>query len=435
LRDVGIFARLALAAIRTSPHALGRRGTGNYVFLAVAGARTLRGKRGQPAQGLIMGQTTLMRDLERRGVTRRDFLAFCTSMAAILGLPKGASGAIAKAIETETRPILVWLEFQDCAGNTESFLRSGHPTVADLILETISLNYHETLMAAAGHQAEGALEETVARNKGAYIALVEGSIPADADSGFCTIGGRAALDIAREVCGGAMATIAVGTCATFGGLPAARPNPTRALSVADAVPGVKNLINMSACPANAENITALLVYYLTVKRWPPLDQYRRPLFAYGESIHDGCERRARFDSGQFVEEWGDEAHRHGYCLYKMGCKGPATSQNCPNVQWNGHTNWPIGCGHPCIGCAEPNFWDVMTPFYERLPNVAGVDTSRWLDPVGLGLTGVVAAGVVAHGVGEVVRYRRGHRPSVDEKARVDEKAHDGETPDRQEQQK
>ncbi|HMK85405.1 MAG TPA: hydrogenase small subunit [Steroidobacteraceae bacterium] len=369
-----------------------------------------------------MAQTKLMLELERQGVSRRDFLTFCASMAAVLRLPAAAASAIAKAVENETRPILVWLEFQDCAGNTESFLRASHPTVADLVLDTISLNYHETLMAAAGSQAESVLDETVQKNKGNYIALVEGSIPGDAESGFCTIGGRAAIDIAREVCGNAMATVAVGTCATFGGIPAARPNPTRALSVADAVPGVKNLINMSACPANAENITALIVYYLTLKRWPPLDRYRRPLFAYGKSIHDGCERRAHFDAGQYVEAWGDEAHRHGHCLYKMGCKGPATSQNCPNVRWNDHTNWPIGCGHPCIGCAEPNFWDVMTPFYERLPNVAGVDTGRWLDPIGLTLTGVAAAGVVAHGVAEVTRYRRGHRGAAGEQAAGEKKS-------------
>ena len=88
------------------------------------------------------------------------------------------------------------------------------------------------------------------------------------------------IDIAREVCGNAAATIAIGTCAAYGGLPAAAPNPTAALSVADAVPGLRNLINLPACPANAENLTALLVYYLTFERWPPLDRYRRPLFAY-----------------------------------------------------------------------------------------------------------------------------------------------------------
>ncbi len=355
-----------------------------------------------------MSSRDLKRELEFHGVSRRDFIGFCASMAAVLGLPDAATPAIAQAVETGERPILVWLEFQDCAGNSESFLRASHPTVADLILDSISLNYHETLMAAAGHQAESVLAQTIKNNKGKYIVLVEGSIPA-AENGYCTIGGRAALDIAREVCGGAAATIAVGTCAAFGGIPAAAPNPTAALSVADAVPGVKNLINMSACPANAENITALIVYYMTLKRWPPLDQYKRPLFAYGKTIHDSCERRAHFDAGQYVEAWGDEAHRNGYCLYKMGCKGPSTSQNCPIVRWNEGTNWPIGCGHPCIGCAEPNFWDTMTPFYKRLPNVAGFDVGEWVDPVGLGLTGLVAAAAALHGIGELVRHRAGRR--------------------------
>jgi hydrogenase small subunit len=358
----------------------------------------------------------LSQELEHRGISRREFMGFCASMAAVLGLPDYAGPAIAAAVETEAKPILVWLEFQDCCGNTESLLRAGHPTVADLILDSISLNYHETLMAAAGTQAEAALAQTVRDNAGKYIALVEGSIPSGADGAYCTIGGKAGLDIAHEICGNAAATIAVGTCASFGGIPAARPNPTGALSVADAVPGVKNLINMSACPANAENLTALIVYYMTLKRWPPLDQNRRPLFAYGKTIHDNCERRAHFDAGQYVEAWGDEAHRQGHCLYKMGCKGPATSQNCPVVKWNEGTNWPIGCGHPCVGCAEPNFWDTMTPFYQRLPNVDGFDVGGWVDPVGLGLTGLVAAAVALHGIGEVTRHHLGKTPSIEDKA-------------------
>ncbi len=359
---------------------------------------------------------SLKQELEQRGISRRDFLGFCASMAAVLGLPETAGNAIAAAVESEQKPILVWLEFQDCAGNSESFLRATHPTVADLILDIISLNYHEVLMAAAGSQAEGALAQTIHDNAGKYIVLIEGSIPTGADGAYCTIGGKSALQIARDVCAGAAATIAVGTCAAFGGIPAARPNPTGALSVSDAVPGVKNLINMSACPANAENLTALIVYYLTLKRWPPLDQYRRPLFAYGKTIHDNCERRAHFDAGQFVEAWGDEAHRHGQCLYKMGCKGPATSQNCPVVKWNEGTNWPIGCGHPCLGCAEPNFWDTMTPFYRRLPNVVGFDVGEWVDPVGLSLAGLAAAAVVVHGVAEVVHYHHGNTPSIEDKA-------------------
>jgi hydrogenase small subunit len=349
----------------------------------------------------------LTRELKARGVSRREFVKFCASMAAILALPPPVAAKLADTIEKAEKPTLVWLEFQDCAGNTESFLRASRPTVAEIILEKISLNYHETVMAAAGHQAEDALYKTVKDHAGKYIAAVEGSIPTGADGAYCTVGGKSALQIAREVCGNAAATIAIGTCAAFGGIPAASPNPTGAVAVGDAVPGLKNLINVSACPANAENITALLVYYMTMKQWPPLDQYRRPLFAYGKLIHDNCERRAHFDAGQYVEAWGDEEHRHGYCLYKMGCKGPVTFQNCPVVRWNEGTNWPIGCGHPCVGCAEPNFWDKMTPFYRHLENIPGFAVGTNVDKVGLGLTAAVGAAFAAHGAIEIAKRKLG----------------------------
>jgi len=346
-----------------------------------------------------------LEELERRGVSRRNFLGFCSVMATALALPKTVGAKIATAIKETDRPVLVWLEFQDCAGNTESFLRASRPTVADILLDTLSVNYHETIMAAAGHQAEEALAATVRDYKGKYIAVVEGSIPTGADGAYCTIGGRSALQIAREVCGDAMMTIAVGTCATFGGLPAAAPNPTGALSVADAVPGVKNLVNLSACPMNVENLTALVVYYLTFKQLPPLDRYRRPLYAYGKTIHDNCERRAHYNAGQYVEAWGDEGHRTGYCLYKMGCKGPVAFQNCPVVRWNEGTNWPIGCGHPCIGCSEPNFWDTMTPFYQHLDSVPGFQRTS-IDRVGLMATAGVAAAFATHGFISLARRWR-----------------------------
>ena len=358
----------------------------------------------------------LLQELEARGVSRREFMGFCAAVASTLALPGAFTARIAEALETAEKPALVWLEFQDCAGNTESFLRASRPTVAEIVLDVLSVDYHETIMAAAGHQAEETLAKTVGEKRGRYLAVVEGSIPTGEDGAYCTIGGRSALEIAREVCGGAAATIAIGTCAAFGGIPAAAPNPTRALGIADAVPGLKTLINLSACPANVENLTALLVYYLTFKRWPPLDQYRRPLFAYGKSIHDNCERRAHYDAGQYVEAWGDEGHRTGYCLYKMGCKGPVTFQNCPNVRWNEGTNWPIGCGHPCIGCAEPDFWDRMTPFYQHLKGVPGFGVGSNVDRVGLLATAGVGAAFAAHGVVSIVqRWRQQKDDAAPEK--------------------
>lgn len=347
--------------------------------------------------------TWLEQEVQMGRVTRRDFVKFCTVIAGMFSLPEAMGGRIAQAVEASAKPSVVWLEFQDCAGNSESFLRASRPSTAEVILDHISLDYHETIMAAAGHQAEEALKAAV--EKGGYIAIVEGSIPVGAGGAYCTIGGRAAIDIAREVCGNAVATIAIGTCAAFGGIPAAMPNPTGALSVSEAVPKAKNLINLPACPANVENLVALVMYYLTFGRFPPLDALKRPLFAYGKAIHDNCERRAHFDAGQYVEQFGDEGHRKGYCLYKVGCKGPVTYQNCPVVRWNEGTNWPIGCGHPCIGCAEPNFWDTMTPFYRHLEGVPGFRVQSDIDKVGLGIVAGAAVAFAAHGVTKFVRDR------------------------------
>jgi hydrogenase small subunit len=313
----------------------------------------------------------MMKELAARGISRRDFLGFCGKMAAILSLPSGAVTAIAQAIESEPKPRLLWMEFQDCAGNTESFLRASSPTAAEIILDHLSVDYHETIMAAAGDHAEARWHEAVSEHAGQYIAVVEGSIPTGAGGAYCTVAGVTALEIARQVCGSAMATIAIGNCAAFGGLPAAAPNPTGARAVGDVVPGIQNLINLPGCPANVDNLTALLVYYLTYQQWPVLDSLRRPRFAYHETIHDECPREDHFEHGQFVHAWGDDGHRRGLCLFQMGCRGPVTRHNCGQVQWNEGTSWPIGCGHPCIGCSEPDFWDGMTPFYARLSGFGG----------------------------------------------------------------
>jgi hydrogenase small subunit len=343
--------------------------------------------------------------VERRGISRRDFLKFCSVMTGALALPMRYTPKIVKALEETQRPALVWLEFQDCAGNTESALRASHPTFSDIILDLLSWNYHETLMAPAGKAAEKSLYDTVSQQKGQYLAVVEGSIPLAYGGIYCTIGGRSAIDIAQQVCGNAYATIAAGTCASFGGIPAAVGGVTGAVSVAQAIPGL-NLINLSACPMNGANLAATIVYWLTFKELPPTDELNRPLFAYGDRIHDHCPRRAHYDAGQFVEEWGDEGHQQGWCLYKMGCKGPATNYNCPQIQWNDGTNWPIGVGHGCVGCAQPDFWDQMTPFYSTLPSVPGFGVESTAEEVGVGVIAAVAGLTAVHAVGSVVRQRR-----------------------------
>src|SRR5262245_15661586 len=176
--------------------------------------------------------------LARRGISRRDFLKFCSVMTGALALPMRYTSRIVSALEQTTRPSLVWLEFQDCAGNSESALRASHPSFADIVLDLLSWNYHETVMVPSGKAAEKSLHDTVVNERGKYIAVVEGSIPMAHNGVYCTIGGRAALDIAREVCTNAYATIAVGTCAAFGGIPAADGGTTGAVGVNDAIPGL-----------------------------------------------------------------------------------------------------------------------------------------------------------------------------------------------------
>jgi hydrogenase small subunit len=151
------------------------------------------------------------------------------------------------------------------------------------------------------------------------------------------------------------------------------------------------------------------VHYLTFGGIPELDSDGRPLFAYGARIHDQCPRRANFDAGQYVEEFDDDAARKGWCLYKVGCKGPATFSPCPIFQWNLKTSWPIGAGHPCIGCTERNFWDTMTPFYNRLPNVAGIGIEQTADTIGAAVAVGTLAGVAAHAAATTVHQIRSHK--------------------------
>ncbi len=347
-------------------------------------------------------KVTLGQGLQKKGVSRRSFLKFCGAMTAALALPARYTSRIAEAVETKPRPPVLWLEYQDCAGNSESLLRASQPSVAQLVLDVLSVDYHETIMAPAGHQAEKSLRDTMEKYKGQYIVVVEGSIPTKDGGVYCTIGGRTALDLVKEIGGSAAAVIAAGTCASYGGIPAAAPNPTGAVGVGKVLSTVP-IINLPGCPMNVINLTATVVHYLTFGALPAVDQVGRPLFAYGERIHDHCERRAHYDAGQYAEAWGDEGHRKGWCLYKMGCKGPATYHNCPVVRWNEGTNWPIGAGHGCAGCSEPGFWDSMTPFYRRLPNTPGFGVETSADKVGMGVVAGVTGAFAMHGLVSAMR--------------------------------
>ena len=359
---------------------------------------------------LPSGQT-LATSLTARGVSRRRFIEFCSAMVATLALPSRYVAQVFGAVGQTKKPVLVWLQFQDCAGNSESLLRSGSPTVLEVVLDLLSWEYHELVMAGAGKQAEAALHRVVEEEKGKYLVVVEGAIPLAEGGVYCCVGGRSALDIATEVCSSAAATLAVGACACDGGLVAAQPNPTGAVGLEKALPGLK-LINMPGCPHNPVNTAAVLVHYLTFGGLPAMDPYHRPLFAYSRLIHDQCERRANFDAGRFVEQWGDEGHRKGWCLYKMGCKGPEATFNCPTARWNDQTSWPVKAGHGCLACASRRFWDTRSPFYQRLPDVPGFGVDVTAAEIGIALTAAVAGATVVHGVASAVRDRLRKTPAA-----------------------
>jgi len=329
--------------------------------------------------------------LRDQGVSRRAFLKFCTASASLLALSPGLIPALAAALEQARRPSVIWLSFQECTGCTESLTRSHAPTVEDLILEMISLDYHHTLQAAAGEAAEAAREQAMKDNFGKYLLIVDGSLPGpDANPGYSTIAGISNYAMLMEAVEGAAAVIAIGTCAAFGGLPEAAPNPTGAVAVMDLIKD-KPLVNVSGCPPVPMVITGVLAHYLAFGRLPELDEYHRPLAFFGQSIHDRCYRRPFYDKGLFAETFDDEGARAGWCLYRLGCKGPSTYNACATMRWNSGTSWPIEAGHPCLGCSEPRFWDAGS-FYAPLSVPTGLSSNQVLTA---GAAGVLVGGTVA----------------------------------------
>ncbi len=344
-------------------------------------------------------------ELAQRGVSRRDFLEYCGSLCVVLGIGKSAAPRMMRALLAPQRPPVIWLQLQECTGCVESVLRTADPTIGDLVLDLISLDYQHTLMAGAGDAVEKAKQDSMKANAGKYVLLVTGSIPTNDGGIYCTVGGRTAQEILEEAAKGAAAVVAIGACAHWGSVQAARPNPTGAVGVSSIIKD-KPVVNIAGCPPIGDVVTATVVHFLTFGRLPDLDPEGRPMFAYGARIHDQCPRRANFDAGQFVEVFDDEAARKGWCLYHVGCKGPATFSPCPIFQWNSSTSWPIGAGHPCIGCTEPNFWDTMTPFYGRLPDVGGFGIEQRVDILGAALAVGATAGVLAHAAATGVHQMR-----------------------------
>jgi hydrogenase small subunit len=341
--------------------------------------------------------------LRRRGISRRAFLGFCAAMTATLALPGAYTSRVAAAVATAPRVPLVWLRGLACGGDGEALLRVADPGVAELLLDLLSVDALEALSASAPGDVLASIQSTTARYPHGYLAVIEGAIPTAQDA-FLTIAGRPFRDLVETVCDGAIATIAVGACAVDGGVSAAAGGRTGAIGAAS-LAGRSRFVALPGCPVNPANLAATLVHYLTFQDLPATDSRGLPLFAYGALIHNQCERRPHFEFGEFVQAWGDEGAQKGWCLYRMGCKGPQTFNNCPTVRYD-DTSWPVKAGVGCIGCSMPAFWDTMSPFEQRLPDIVPFAPQITVDQAGAALVGGVGALATVHGLASIVRLRR-----------------------------
>ncbi|MDR0587940.1 MAG: hydrogenase small subunit [Burkholderiales bacterium] len=340
---------------------------------------------------------TYYESFRRQGISRRSFLQFCSLTAASLGLSEAGAAEIEQALQTKERVPVIWLHGLECTCCTEAFIRSAHPLAKDVVLSMISLDYDDTIMASAGHQAEEHLEQTIEKYKGKYILAVEGT-PSLAEGGaHCIPGGEPFTQKLRRVAKDCQAIISWGSCAAWGCVQAAKPNPTQSVPVHKVITN-KPIIKVPGCPPIPEVMSAIVTFLITYERLPQLDSQGRPKMFYSQRIHDKCYRRPHFDAGQFAEKFDDEGARMGYCLYKLGCKGPTTYNACSTVRWNDGLSFPIQSGHGCIGCSENDFWDKGS-FYEHLPTIlppgfGGIEMTA--DKVGLAAVAVTGAAIAAH---------------------------------------
>lgn len=332
---------------------------------------------------------TLGEMMQQRGVSRRAFLKYAAMTASLMALPPTIANVMAANLAKARRQSVIWLSFQECTGCTESLTRTMSPTLEDLIFDFISLDYHHTLQAVSGEAAERARHIAMKENKGKYIVIVDGSVPIKDGGIYSTIAGRTNIDILQETVKDAFAVVAVGSCAAFGGIPNANPNPTGAVAISELVKD-KPIINLPGCPPIPEVMSGTLSYVLSFGKLPETDHLGRPLSFYGETIHDRCYRRPFYDRGMFAKSFDDEGARKGWCLYEVGCKGPVAYNACATMKWNGGTSFPIQSGHGCLGCSEPKFWD-MGGFYKPL------STGLGLSSMGPTLAGAAVAGAALGG--------------------------------------
>ncbi|MFH0924708.1 MAG: hydrogenase small subunit [bacterium] len=337
-------------------------------------------------------------------LTRRRFLQLCAGSTAALGfsgtfIPKLVE-ALTKA--KDTLPV-IWIGGQTCTGCSVSLLNTVHPSIAEVLTEIISLQFHAAVMASSGDLALSMLDQAKDKLNGKYVLAVGGSIPTNDDGLYCTIGEKEGHPVTvehwvRKLGSSATAVLAIGTCASFGGIPAAPPNPTGAKSVSEILPG-KTIINIPGCPPHPDWMVGTIAH-VVLYGLPSLDAYKRPTMFFGSNrvIHDNCERRAYFDEGKFARDLSEE-----YCLYELGCKGPVTNSDCSIRSWNNGVNWCVQAGAPCIGCCSPDFPGQKTAgFYNKLPEIKLPGVKSSANQIGAVAAGAAAGAIALHGLGRVL---------------------------------
>lgn len=319
-----------------------------------------------------------------RGISRRDFLKYCMGSATALGLDLSILGKLEKLLAAGGNgvPTVIWLNGANCTGCTVSLanmIRTEPPRdVADLLVNCIDLAFHPNLMGAAGDLAVQNLNRATS---GEFILAVDGGIPTAFNGHTCILwseNGRevTAMEAMRTLVPKAAATLCIGTCSSFGGIPSGRPNPTGVRSVSELTG--RQTINIPGCPAHPDWIV-WTVAQLLAGQVPALDSSGRPAALFrgeGCNVHKNCPRKEREEAKTFGVE--------GYCLKELGCKGERTQALCPRHLWNNGTNWCVGANGVCLGCTERGFPDAFSPFYKYEFEPVGtqvrfsLDKAEWL---------------------------------------------------------
>jgi len=307
-------------------------------------------------------------------ITRRDFLGFSAKLAALMKLGTSAIPKIAGALESlggETPPVL-WLQAQSCSGCSVSLLNSEDPGPAELLTRYLSLKFHSTLSTATGDVGMEVIRRTMSRDAtggsegqktdNGYVLVVEGSIPEGMPEA-CVMGKEPLTKLVSHAAINAKAVIAVGTCASYGGIPAAENNPTGTVSVPTFLRNqgiAKTMITLPGCPAHPDWIVGTLVHLLEFGI-PHRDNESRPVMFFSRLVHEQCPRFADYEREKFAKAFSEEG-----CLFKLGCLGPNTYADCTIRYWNSGTNSCIQANGPCIGCASEDFARKASfPFYRK----------------------------------------------------------------------